>query len=185
MQEVGYFEAWSAWANGSTEQLTLWGHTMLFWGRAGKIVQFAAALAIVAEILGPERIRAYGASMKTVSLESLFHSVTDQKSNSAVLIIAPAVPLALAAAYYAVGWISYWFGPRPVLYFWLGLVIFALLFIPAAYLSVLLVWGGSVLLDKALRGVARALEQPKVERVVKAVSAVLLVVGFQFDLLAS
>jgi uncharacterized membrane protein YdcZ (DUF606 family) len=35
----------------------------LWWGRLGKIVEFLAALAVVADIIGPERLRRYGKSL--------------------------------------------------------------------------------------------------------------------------
>jgi hypothetical protein len=64
MNEVGLVEAWGKWASGElAEEALLWGMSILWWGRIGKLTGFAAALAIIAEIIGPERLRAFGDSM--------------------------------------------------------------------------------------------------------------------------
>jgi hypothetical protein len=64
MDEVGLFEAWGKWARGDlTEQAQLWGMSILWWGRIGKLTGLAAALTIIAEIVGAERLRAFGNSM--------------------------------------------------------------------------------------------------------------------------
>jgi len=45
VREVTYLEAWRLWRSGqSTSDLMLWGHAMLWWGRAGKLAQFAGEL---------------------------------------------------------------------------------------------------------------------------------------------
>ncbi|MEU5864025.1 hypothetical protein ABZ815_22830 [Nonomuraea sp. NPDC047529] len=49
------------WLNG--HQLvgaTLWGHPLYIWGRAGKALQFFAALTVVLDLIGPESLRAVG-----------------------------------------------------------------------------------------------------------------------------
>jgi len=60
------FDAWSGWLAGRhVGDLTLWGMTVSGWGRAGMIMEFVAAWIILADILGPDRIRAYGRSIRT------------------------------------------------------------------------------------------------------------------------
>lgn len=42
--DVGYFDAWSAWWAGDLEpEAKLWGVSIMWWGRIGLIIQFAAA----------------------------------------------------------------------------------------------------------------------------------------------
>ncbi|MGS2618610.1 Sec-independent protein translocase subunit TatA/TatB [Micromonospora sp. LZ34] len=53
--------AWTVWWDGrSASQQPLWGHTVLWWARVGKLLQFAAGLVVVLDLLGPERLRAAG-----------------------------------------------------------------------------------------------------------------------------
>lgn len=57
---VGFWEAWQLWAAGSPIQpLVLWGQPILWWGRIGKIAQFAAGLVIILDLVGAERLRAW------------------------------------------------------------------------------------------------------------------------------
>ncbi|MFI7232620.1 hypothetical protein ACIBO5_56370 [Nonomuraea angiospora] len=51
------------WLSGSqTSGSTLWGLSMVWWGRAGKLLQFLAGCAVLLDLVGPERLRAAGAS---------------------------------------------------------------------------------------------------------------------------
>jgi hypothetical protein len=43
----------------------LWGIRVLWWGRLGKLAQLLGALTIVIEIIGPTRLRSFGASLRT------------------------------------------------------------------------------------------------------------------------
>jgi len=55
---------WSNWASGnSVANSDLWGHSVMFWGRVGKVAQFFGAMAVVAELIGPERLRKFGRSL--------------------------------------------------------------------------------------------------------------------------
>lgn len=70
MEEVSILEAWSLWIS-SDENLRhreLWGVEILWWGRIGKVVQFIAACAIIAEIVGAEAIRNFGDRLKDLPL---------------------------------------------------------------------------------------------------------------------
>lgn len=46
-----------------SKDATIWGVSILWLGRLGKISQFVAALTIIAEILGAERLRNFGKSL--------------------------------------------------------------------------------------------------------------------------
>ncbi|MEV4455148.1 hypothetical protein [Microbispora sp. NPDC049633] len=55
--DAGLPDVVSVWLDGrSTSGLVLWGHTMLWWGRLGKIVQFAAGLVAVFDLIGLDRL---------------------------------------------------------------------------------------------------------------------------------
>ena len=61
---------WQRWSMEGPETLSstiLWGHHLFFWGRMGKLLEFIAALAIVADILGPEKLRLYGQWLERAS----------------------------------------------------------------------------------------------------------------------
>ncbi|MEU4510091.1 hypothetical protein AB0G05_11380 [Nonomuraea wenchangensis] len=56
-QEISYFDAWSAWADGiDIRQRVLWGLEIYWWARWAKVGAFAASLIIVVDIIGIERL---------------------------------------------------------------------------------------------------------------------------------
>jgi di/tricarboxylate transporter len=69
---VGLRHAWSLWASGDLESNDqLWGLPIFWWGRIGRITEFVAGLAIIAEIIGTERLRAFGYRLREQSLRAL------------------------------------------------------------------------------------------------------------------
>ncbi|WP_104482398.1 hypothetical protein V5P93_005643 [Actinokineospora auranticolor] len=63
---------WSRWLTG--EQLggeRLWGWPLLAWGRTGKALQFVAGLTVVLDLVGPDRLRAFGAELRGQSWRRL------------------------------------------------------------------------------------------------------------------
>lgn len=57
---IGLGEAWRLWSAGDqVQQYVLWGQSILWWGRFGKLAQFAAGLVVVLDLIGPERLRAW------------------------------------------------------------------------------------------------------------------------------
>jgi hypothetical protein len=48
------------WHGRSTLGLQLWGVPVLWWGRIGKLAQFAAGLVVLFDLIGAERLRAFG-----------------------------------------------------------------------------------------------------------------------------
>ncbi|MBE3014145.1 hypothetical protein IL992_33945 [Microbispora sp. NEAU-D428] len=57
--DAGFLDVVSVWLDGrSTSGLTLLGHSMLFWGRAGKGLQFLAGCAVVLDLLDTAKLRA-------------------------------------------------------------------------------------------------------------------------------
>jgi hypothetical protein len=57
--------AWQTWSLGNhADQMHLWGGTVLGWGRVGKVAEFVAALVVVAELMGRDRLNTFGQLFK-------------------------------------------------------------------------------------------------------------------------
>ena len=53
--------AWDLWVHSRlADHEVLWGVTILWWGRLGKFAEFFGAALIVADIIGPEKLRSWG-----------------------------------------------------------------------------------------------------------------------------
>jgi hypothetical protein len=206
--DVGLDDAWRHWLSGdSLEQARLWGINILWWGRIGRLLEFAAALTIIAEIIGPERLRAFGRSLRTrvtarralglawATLlwawvwiyEQVIHDedVTETREragkyrSTAKLHIVVSILLVFPTAYLLWRWGGW--GAT----FWTVLVAPAVA-IPA---TVVLVLGwtlpGIALEWLLVRPVARILDREALDKWIKSGSALMLLVGFHFDLLSS
>lgn len=58
-------EAWTLWFSGGiTQDFTLWGKNLVYWGRIGKSIQFIAFLTIIAEIIGQARLKRWGNNLR-------------------------------------------------------------------------------------------------------------------------
>ena len=56
-QEISYFDAWSAWADGiDIRQRVLWGLEIYWWARASKIATLVAGFVVILDIIGAERV---------------------------------------------------------------------------------------------------------------------------------
>jgi hypothetical protein len=65
VNETSIIEAWRLWLSGDLSlNATLWGMSILWWGRIGKFMQFFGAATIIADIIGPEEIRHFGISLQ-------------------------------------------------------------------------------------------------------------------------
>ena len=61
---VTYGQAWALWWQGlDLRDHVLWGVQVVWWGRIGKVVGLLSAFSIVAEIVGPSRLRAAGGQL--------------------------------------------------------------------------------------------------------------------------
>ena len=66
MNDVGLLEAWKLWFSGDLPANTiLWGINILWWERIGKLMQLLGAATIIADIIGPEKIRRFGTSLQS------------------------------------------------------------------------------------------------------------------------
>lgn len=64
MNEISIIEAWTQWFSGHLpSDATIWGVSIFWWGRIGKIMQAIGGVTIIADIIGPEKIRSFGTSL--------------------------------------------------------------------------------------------------------------------------
>lgn len=67
MTELALSDAWRLWSAGPLSPSTTIFHIELFvWARLGKVLQFLGAATILAEIIGTERLRAFGTSLHDI-----------------------------------------------------------------------------------------------------------------------
>jgi len=60
------YEAWRDWSAGVPVRFEMFGLSLLWWGRIGKLLEFFAALTIIADIIGPVKLRAFGDALHHV-----------------------------------------------------------------------------------------------------------------------
>ena len=66
--EITFSETWKLWLSDNLSADTvLWGISIFWWERIGKVMQFLGATTIVADIIGPEKIRKFGTSLQSTS----------------------------------------------------------------------------------------------------------------------
>jgi hypothetical protein len=69
-QSLSYWDALGRWWQGqSLAGMRVWGLEMLWWGRIGKILQFTGGLAAIIDVIGPERIVAWGLQLRERQVE--------------------------------------------------------------------------------------------------------------------
>jgi hypothetical protein len=213
----GLTDAWREWLAGHRVENAVYGVPHEWWARGGNSLEFLAALSIIADVLGPQRLRQFGKSLHglfsyggawtlvvdtfhwlRLVLASIFYHFTDDKQRSEELSDKawqyPA-PSLLNALIILIPVVMTWHyarsepGPMdPMGAFFAsmlagGLVMLTIApFITVATLLALSALG--VLCDALLiKPAAWILEREGVERRIKIIAAVLLVVGFSFDLL--
>lgn len=206
--DVGLLDAWRHWFLGeSLDPLYLWGISIFWWGRIGKVLEFAAGLTIVAEIIGPERLRRFGRSMRThvtarrawslawATLrwawvwinEQVIHDLDIEKTtqrageyrSSAKLHIVVSILLLFPTLYFLWRW-GGWGGA-----FWVWLVA-PVAAIPVTVCLVLAYALPGIALEWLfVRPVAGILDREALDKWIKSGSALAFLVGFHFDLLSS
>ncbi len=209
MLSVTILEAWRLWFHASLpEGAVLWGVTILWWGRAGKLAQFFGAALIVAEILGPEKLRRYGASLHQFSslsfakktfedawrfASALLGNETNTHSDYVRVFSDYRTGIFAAAIGYLAAFIAlYEIWMANLLWWQFILMALLMIFVMFAISPLLAIMGvlvigllGFIIDRMFIRPIASALMQPTPEKFVKVVSLVLLIAGFHFDILAS
>ena len=147
------------------------------------MAELLAGTAIIVEIIGPERLRAFGLSLQQESEKKPFQRFWQQP-----WLIIPTLLLIW------VTWIAMWAivnrlmqnasgDERVLVMFVSGFLIIVALWVVAALFRALEFL--SYLADSLLKGIAVALEFPAIDRMIKFIALLLLLVGFHFDLLSS
>ncbi|PSN17972.1 hypothetical protein C7271_14950 [filamentous cyanobacterium CCP5] len=215
MSDVSLIEAWSIWLSGDLPDSTLlWGISILWWERIGKIMQVLGATTIIADIIGPEEIRKFGSSLQgrlptdtliqylkqcfnwyafifrqTVLKDYLGNAseVKPEKGHSRLNLLNYLVCLLLTGliVHTAELYAANW-GALLVEF----AIIYGCLVVSIAPLFTVLAIIGLTTLGLAtnsliIKPIAWFLEHPSLDRFTKIISLLLLLVGFHFELLAS
>ncbi|WP_096595782.1 hypothetical protein [Calothrix sp. NIES-2098] len=173
MKEISYLEAWQLWFSGQqTSSYLLWGMQILWWGRIGKVIQLISALTILAEIIGAERIRKFGKSLRKDFTILKFWQDFKQVSQEFLQDLSQT----RIAGKFDI----------------LKLIFFSIKWLPkSAKIILLTLISGSAILQELfintfiINSMAWILERPYISNLIKVVSVLLLLIGFHFDLLAS
>lgn len=200
---------WSRWASGEkVDDAQLWGWSMLAWGRTGKLLQFAAGLTGILDLIKPGRLRKFGTRLRDQSWRKLadkleLPALLGGSCYIAALIVVPVVDSVIKL-------------PRVVIQLWaiasLGVLVCVLLlgflflralkrarteerdFSFARYWPFLIVGGIPMLLWIAITrgllipladGLAWALDRNEPGHPLRWVAFVLFIIGVGLDLLAS
>jgi hypothetical protein len=212
MQEISLLDAWNVWfSGGSVASYNFLGMDILWWGRIGKIMEFVSALAIIAEIVGHERLRVFGKSLHgrfTIDragrlfrecilwwkcvLVYVLHSgergdeAMDKGKETKVNKVNYLTCSLLTAC---IVWFYYLDKAWYVIIIAAAIAYFLLLLTLSPIVTFILVVSYlllGLLVDSLLiEPLAWMLERESFDRVIKVVSLLLLATGFHFDLLAS
>jgi hypothetical protein len=204
-------QAWSYWWQGChlDEHLRMWGLYMLWWARIGKLLQCVAGLTIIAEIIGPERLRAFGNSLHNrVTLDgavahtrSMWRVIRgfifwgqfsrdrpQEQSRALTVFVLVAVSLLSGAVLGLANEMIIGDGPLSKYSTLIFLLMFTTgLVMPVFVLIMTVAWLGlGVIVDAVLiEPIALALDRPALDRIVKIGALLLLLIGFHFDFLTS
>jgi hypothetical protein len=211
VNEVSIVEAWTHWLSGDLPPTaTFFGVSIFWWGRLGKIMQGIGAVTIVADIIGPEKIRSFGTSLHTaitpanliyflkdcfewysiIFRHTLMKDYTDETTPKGkfvqlnllnyIICFLLMVVVILLTKLYLVGW---FFLIEAVIIF--GGLLVSLSPLVTVLAIMLLTVFGLVINWIFIKPLAWILEHPAFDRWVKIASLLFLLVGFHFELLAS
>ena len=203
------FRAWDLWFHSRLpDETVLWGITILWWGRYGKVAEFFGAALIVADIIGPEKLRSWGDGLHQFASPSFVREMfLDARTfvrnflRGETRTLADYVEVlgrhktgifAVVTGYLIVALALYeiWLASLP----WWQFVVLGVISIIATFtisplfgvVAVFTIGLFGLVIDKLIiTPVARALMQSDLERAIKILSFLSLIVGFHFDLLAS
>ncbi|MGR6923104.1 hypothetical protein ACU635_53370 [[Actinomadura] parvosata] len=165
MADLGLLQAWDMWfQNLQVNQHTLYGWSIMALGRAGKVAAFLGGMTVVLDLVGPERLRKFGARYGD------WEAFRSRRL--------PLVMIVLILGIYTLMFIA--LARRDPAWFQRHLAL------PATVLLVLQAVAVTIgFMPFTVRGIARALEHKRAEKAIRTAGVGLLVVGFHFDLLAS
>lgn len=213
MNEISIFAAWKLWLAGHLpSDVIIWGVSVFWWGRLGKIMQLIGAITIVADIIGPEKIRRFGASLHTAITRMNLIRFLEDCFEWYILIFRytlmkdytdEATPKRTSRHtrldvinYFVCFLVTILIVLLAKLHHtgWIvlieAIIIFGCLLVSVSPLitvfAVILLIGFEFMINLVLiKPLAWALEHPSLDRFTKVMSLLLLLVGFHFELLAS
>ena len=192
------------------DHVFLFGKTVFFWGRIGKIMQLLASFVIFAEIIGPSRLRALACALR--SRYDLIKAIVDVKiafKNSLDFLLLHDIEegnLRARLFYFfmliGTGLIVYWlfiygriisidfgFMSKPVpfvasIVLFLILIRFILALIPLVFTAFIYLFG-LLMAYSILKPVAFVLDREYIDIKIKVISFFILLLGSFFDLLSA
>ncbi len=182
METITWWDAWALWFSGQEVpgETYMGPLTILTWGRIGKIVSLIGGATVILDLIGTERLRVYGRRTKQEHAEriALFGRI------DWVLYW----PIFAVYVISASGW-SLWLyniGPNnDPLFSALGAWEYPVRYLMTAAAFILFCSGMLKLFQAAIPIIARALDTKRPAQAVRYLAAVLTLVGFHLDLLAS
>ncbi|WP_019509411.1 hypothetical protein [Pleurocapsa sp. PCC 7319] len=212
--EITLSETWKLWLSDNLPaDAILWGISIFWWERIGKVMQFLGATTIVADIIGPEKIRKFGTSLQSTNspktliqflkrcfawyvvifrqtiMKDYTRDSTNKESKNKffqlnILNYAICFLLTVFTVFLAELHIFNWFFlVEAIFIFGCLLVSIAPLFTVLAIVTVALL--GLTINSILLRPLAHLLEHPSLDRLLKIASLLLLLLGFFGELLGS
>lgn len=212
--EITFNETWKLWLSDNlSADAVLWGISIFWWERIGKVMQFLGATTIVADIIGPEKIRKFGTSLQSTNSpktliqflkrcfawyvvifrQTIMKDYTRNSTNKEsklrffqlnILNYFICFLLTIFTVVVAELDIFNWFFlVEAIFIFCCLLVSIAPLFTVLAIVTVALL--GLTINSIFLQPLAHLLEHPSLDRLLKIASLLLLLLGFFFELLGS
>lgn len=213
MESLTYVQAWARWFHGeSVSNYFLWHIQILWWGRAGKLISFISALAVIAEIIGSARLRDFGKSLH--GRFTLQKALIKVRNSFGALRLLGRFFLSSGSEgdklideflfRTPVGWVTMILGWGGTIITFVGVYRTRGFWSAVGYSALILIFGYALiapliaalllllpvvillLIDLfIIEPVAWLLERESVDKLTKAGSLFLLLLGFHFDLLAS
>ncbi len=212
MNNISYFEAWKHWFDGETiGQMKLWGVSIFWWGRIGKLLQFLGGITIIAEIIGVTRLRKFGESLhRIVTMRKIKMQIKDScyfiismwkyfvskkkdeerlmeesfKYKSSYLSLVVTLVL-MACSIFSLPSDFSWGKKILILLMIFSLLVFfispIIVLIVILFISFIGFWFDILLIEPF----AKLIDNEKSDKLIKLLALILFLIGFQFDLLAS
>jgi hypothetical protein len=191
---VSYWDAWRLWYSGHLDpHAHLWILSIFWWGRAGRITEFVAGLFVVGEIVGYRNIHAFATRLLPTWRDEI-KSRPRRWSKKMFKVLGGK----FEESWWYIGffWVVVGVGGYLGSQLWGAWWTVMLSLLVSAFAALVILWVGGMLVLGIAFGfafgiyglfalLARLLGVAALERWVTGVSVLLLIAGFQFDLLSS
>lgn len=208
--DIDLTSAWGVWLSGKTlDNYQLWGISFTWWSRIGLITQYVGALTIIADIIGPEKLREIGKKasrlysvgmsfrwlkLQVMSILSVYLKDSalvkpEPSQNISTLKVLTSLSVLL---FIVISWdvlkgafdVMHWLFAVVVIF---GAVAVVGIVITLFWLSILvIISAGLAVFDiLVIHSLAWILEKDSADRIVKFVGIMFITFGFHFDLLGS